>query len=91
MALDLFEHMTEITALHPYIIMDEFHRASTEHWGERVQKFLALCPDTKLLDLTVTSVRCIDSNCDMAEKLFDGRIASEMALCEAIGRGVLPA
>ena len=45
-ALDSFEHMTEIAALHPaYIIMDEFHRAGAEHWGERVQKLLALYPD----------------------------------------------
>ena len=37
------EQLAEIAALHPaYIIMDEFHRAGAEHWGERVQKLLAL-------------------------------------------------
>ena len=92
MALDLFEHMTEIAALHlAYIIMDEFHRTGAEHWGERVQKLLAPCPDAKLLGLTATNVRYLDNNRDMAEELFDGRIAFEMTLSEAIVRGVLPA
>ena len=92
MALDLFEHMTEIASLHPaYIIMDEFYRAGAEHWGEKVQKLLALCPDAKLLGLTATNIRYLDNNRDMAEELFDGRIASEMTLGEAIVRGILPA
>ena len=86
------EQLAEIAALHPaYIIMDEFHRADAEHWGERVQKLLALCPDAKLLGLTATNVRYLDNNRDMAEELFDGRIASEMTLGEAIVRGILPA
>ena len=86
------EQLAEIAALHPaYIIMDEFHRAGAERWGERVQKLLALCPDAKLLGLTATNVRYLDNNRDMAEELFDGRIASEMTLGEAIVRSILPA
>ena len=85
------EQLAEVAALHPaYIIMDEFHRAGAEHWGERVQKLLALCPDAKLLGLTATSIRYLDNNRDMAEELFDGHIASEMTLGEAIVRGILP-
>ena len=86
------EQLAEIAALHPaYIIMDEFHRAGAEHWGERVRELLELCPDAKLLGLTATSVRYLDNNRDMAEELFDGHIASEMTLGEAIVRGILPA
>ena len=86
------EQLAEIAALHPaYIIMDEFHRAGAERWGERVRKLLELCPDAKLLGLTATNVRYLDNNRDMAEELFDGRIASEMTLGEAIVRGILPA
>ena len=85
------EQLAEIAALHPaYIIMDEFHRAGAEHWSEKVQKLLALCPDAKLLGLTATNVRYLDNNRDMAEELFDGHIASEMTLGEAIVRGILP-
>ena len=86
------EQLAEITALHPaYIIIDEFHRAGAERWGERVRELLELCPDAKLLGLTATNVRYLDNNRDMAEELFDGHIASEMTLGEAIVRGILPA
>ena len=86
------EQLAEIAAQHPAcIIMDEFHRAGAERWGERVRKLLELCPDAKLLGLTATSVRYLDNNRDMAEELFDGHIASEMTLGEAIVWGILPA
>ena len=86
------EQLAEIAAQHPaYIIMDEFHRAGAERWGESVRKLLELCPDAKLLGLTATNVRYLDNNRDMAEELFDGHIASEMTLGEAIVRGILPA
>ena len=86
------EQLAEIAALHPaYIIMDEFHRAGAERWGERVRELLELCPDAKLLGLTATNVRYLDNNRDMAEELFNGHIASEMTLGEAIVRGILPA
>ena len=86
------EQLAEIAALHPaYIIMDEFHRAGAERWGESVRKLLELCPDAKLLGLTATNVRYLDNNRDMAEELFDGHIASEMTLGEAIVRSILPA
>ena len=85
------EQLAEIAAQHPaYIIMDEFHRAGAERWGERVRELLELCPDAKLLGLTATNVRYLDNNRDMAEELFDGHIASEMTLGEAIVRGILP-
>ena len=86
------EQLADIAALRPaYIIMDEFHRAGAERWGEKVQKLLELCPEAKLLGLTATNVRYLDNNRDMAEELFDGHIASEMTLGEAIVRGILPA
>ena len=59
--------------------------------GDSTQKLLALCPRAKLLGLTATNVRYLDNNRDMAEELFDGRVASEMSLGEAIVRGILPA
>ena len=41
--------------------------------------------------MTATNVRYLDNNRDMAEELFDGHVASEMSLGEAIVRGILPA
>lgn len=85
-------HLQEIATQDPaYIILDEFHRAGAENWGDSTQKLLALCPQAKLLGLTATNVRYLDNNRDMAEELFDGHVASEMSLGEAIVRGILPA
>ena len=83
--------LDEIAAQKPaYIILDEFHRAGAECWGESTVALLKLCPDAKLLGLTATNVRYLDNNRDMAEELFDGRVASNMTLGEAIVRGILP-
>ena len=84
--------LQEIAAQNPaYIILDEFHRAGAEYWGDSTQKLLSLCPQAKLLGLTATNVRYLDNNRDMAEELFDGHVTSEMSLGEAIVRGILPA
>ncbi|MCD7833556.1 MAG: Helicase associated domain protein [Lachnospiraceae bacterium] len=72
-----------------YIILDEFHRCGAEVWGQGVQKLLAAFPDTPLLGLSATNIRYLDNQRDMAEELFDGNIASEMTLGEAIVRGIL--
>ncbi len=84
--------LDEIAAQKPaYIILDEFHRAGAECWGESTVALLKLCPDAKLLGLTATNVRYPDNNRDMAEELFYGHIASDMNLGEAVVRGILPA
>ena len=84
--------LDEIAAQKPaYIILDEFHRAGAECWGESAVALLKLCLNAKLLGLTATNIRYLDNNRDMAEELFDGHIASEMTLGEAVVRGILPA
>ena len=84
--------LDEIAAQKPaYIILDEFHRAGAECWGKSTVALLKLCPDAKLLGLTATNIRYLDNNRDMAEELFDGRVASDMTLGEAVVRGILPA
>ncbi len=84
--------LTEIAGLQPsYIILDEFHRVGAECWGESTVALLQLCPNARLLGLTATSVRYLDNHRDMAEELFNGHIASEITLGEAIVRGILPA
>lgn len=84
--------LDEIAAQKPaYIIFDEFHRAGAECWGESTVALLKLCPDAKFLGLTATNIRYLDNNRDMAEELFDSRVASNMTLGEAVVRGILPA
>ena len=84
--------LEEIAAQKPaYLILDEFHRAGAECLGESTVALLKLCPDAKLMGLAATNVRYLDNNRDMVEELFDGHIASDMNLGEAVVRGILPA
>lgn len=82
----------ELLELKPdMIILDEFHRCGAEQWGNGVQRLLEWATDAKVLGLSATSIRYLDNQRDMAQELFDGNIASEMTLGEAIVRGILPA
>ncbi|MCD7744914.1 MAG: Helicase associated domain protein, partial [Lachnospiraceae bacterium] len=72
-----------------YIILDEFHRCGAQLWGQGVQKLLGTFPDTPILGLSATNIRYLDNQRDMEDELFDGNIASEMTLGEAIVRGIL--
>jgi len=75
----------EIADIAPgYIVLDEFHRAGAEYWGAGVQKLIAAFPEAKLLGLSATVIRYLDNKRNMANELFDGNIASEMTLGEAI-------
>ena len=74
-----------------YIILDEFHRCGASEWGRSVRLLLKTYPNAKVLGLSATNIRYLDNQRDMAEELFDGNIASELSLGEAIGRKILPA
>lgn len=80
----------EISEIHPdYIILDEFHRCGAEIWGQGVKNLLNTFPDTPVLGLSATAVRYLDNQRNMSDELFDGNVASEMTLGEAIVRGIL--
>ena len=80
----------EIGELTPdFIILDEFHRCGAELWGQGVQRLLALYPDAPVLGLSATNIRYLDHQRDMADELFDGNVASEMTLGDALVRGIL--
>ncbi len=82
----------EMAALRPgMIIFDEYHRAGAESWGTGVERLLKANPGVPMLGLSATNIRYLDRQRDMAEELFDGNIASEMTLGEAIARGILAA
>ena len=72
-----------------YIILDEFHRCGAEMWGKGVERLLSVFPHTPVLGLSATNIRYLDNHRDMADELFDGNIASEMTLGEAVVRGIL--
>lgn len=80
----------ELFAIRPdYIVLDEFHRLGAQMWGQGVKKLLEINPDVPFLGLSATNIRYLDHQRDMAEELFDGNIASEMSVGEAIVRGIL--
>ena len=74
-----------------YIILDEFHRCGATEWGKSVKKLLNHFPNAKLLGLSATNIRYLDGQRDMAVELFEGAVASEMTLAEAIAKNILPA
>ena len=80
----------EIQAIHPdYIVLDEYHRAGATYWQKGVERLLFTYDDVPVLGLSATNIRYLDSQRDMAQELFDGNIASQMSLGEAIVRGIL--
>jgi len=74
-----------------YIILDEFHRVGAKAWGTDVRNLLEAYSDTPILGLSATNIRYLDNQRNMADELFDGNVVSEMALGEAIVRGILAA
>ncbi len=80
----------ELAEIRPdYIILDEFHRCGAEIWGQGVARLLEMYKYIPVLGLSATNIRYLDNQRDMADELFDGNIASEMTLGEAIVRGIL--
>ena len=80
----------EVEVIQPdYIVLDEFHRCGAQVWGAGVQAVLVRYPDVPMLGLSATNIRYLDNQRDMADELFDGNIASQMSLGEAIVRGIL--
>ena len=72
-----------------YIVLDEFHRCGAAEWGKGVERLLAAYPDIPILGLSATNIRYLDNQRDMADELFDGNVASEMTLGEAIVKNIL--
>lgn len=82
----------ELKALQPeYLILDEFHRCGASEWGQKVRQLLAAFPNAKVLGLSATNIRYLDGQRDMAKELFDGRIAAQMSLAQAVAQKLLPA
>uniref|UniRef100_UPI0040579894 Helicase associated domain protein n=1 Tax=Agathobacter sp. TaxID=2021311 RepID=UPI0040579894 len=80
-----------LEALSPaYIILDEFHRCGAAEWGRSVGILLETFPKAKVLGLSATNIRYLDSQRDMAQEIFNGNVASELSLAEAVVKGILP-
>lgn len=71
------------------IIIDEMHRAGAPKWGAGVNNLISICKNAKTVGLTATPKRH-DEDRDMVEELFNGKIAKNMNLAEAIQLGIIP-
>ncbi len=72
-------------------ILDEYHRGGAQTWGKSLKKFLDINSNMPIIGLSATNIRYLDNQRNMAEELFDGNIASEITLGDAIVQGILPA
>lgn len=80
----------EIAAIKPdLIILDKFHRCGAEQWGVGIQALLTAYHSVPILGHSATNIRFLDNQRDMAEELFDGCIAAEITLGEAIAWNIL--
>ena len=71
------------------IVMDEFHRAGAPLWGKCINLLLEYNKNSKVLGLSATPTRYVDKK-NMVDELFEGNVASEITLAEAIARDILP-
>lgn len=81
----------EISSFKPdLVILDEFHRCGAEEWGKGVQFILDTYPNTCVLGTSATPIRHLDNCRDMAEELFNGNVAENLSLAQAIVKRILP-
>ena len=72
------------------IIIDEFHRTGARMWGPALQRLLAANDGAKVLGATATPIRYLDGHKNMADELFENKLARYMTLGEAVAKGILP-
>lgn len=81
----------EMETLQPdYILLDEMHRALAKEWSKGIKILLEMYPDAKILGLSATPIRYLDRCRNVVEELFNGNLACDMNLSQAILDGILP-
>ena len=73
-----------------YILLDEMHRALAKEWSKGIMHLLEMYPNAKVLGLSATPIRYLDKCRNVVNELFDGNLACDMSLSEAILDGILP-
>lgn len=73
-----------------YILLDEMHRALAKEWSKGINVLLEMYPNAKVLGLSATPIRYLDRCRNVVEELFNGNLACDMSLSQAILDGILP-
>lgn len=72
------------------IVIDEMHRAGAKTWEKGLLKMFDAFPDDcKYVGFSATPIRFLDGKRNMAEELFNGCIANEIGLADAILNRIL--
>jgi superfamily II DNA or RNA helicase len=72
------------------IVFDEFHRCGAPEWGKGVQRLLDTYSNAKVLGASATPIRYLEDGRDMSDELFDGHLAVNMSLADALVDHILP-
>lgn len=73
------------------VIIDEMHRSGAKTWKKGLLKMFDAFPDDcKYVGFSATPIRFLDGKRNMAEELFNGCIANEIGLADAILNRILP-
>lgn len=73
-----------------YILLDEMHRALAKEWSKGIKILLEMYPEAKVLGLSATPIRYLDKCRNVVKELFDGNLACDMNLSQAILDDILP-
>ncbi len=82
-----FLNFEEYVGQFTHVILDEFHHADENKWGNAVGEAISLT-SAKVLGLTATPIRSTGTN--TVDTIFDGNVVSTISLADAIVDGILP-
>ena len=71
------------------LVCDEMHHLGANRWGKSYQNAISSF-NGKIIGITATPVRYLDSYRDMVQELFEGNVVVGLELPEAITQRVLP-
>lgn len=69
------------------VVFDEAHHTAATEWGKNAKALMSSHPETNFLGLTATPQR--PDGIDVVKEVFDGNLADEITLEEAVATGLL--
>ena len=85
-------NMEELGSQYDIVILDEYQRCGAYQWGKKVSQLMSYIKKNNKICIgtSATPVRYLDHNRNMCDILFDGHVASELSVADAMIDGILP-
>lgn len=85
-------NMKELESQYDIVILDEYQRCGAYEWGKKVNQLMSYIKKNNKICIgtSATPVRYLDHNRNMCDILFDGHVASELSVADAMIEGILP-